>query len=205
MTRAFALGGDGVVLDLPREGDIDALHAACTTPLVHETLNVPWPYERPHAEGFIREYAPTVWASGVGEVFAVRESADGPMLGTLELRRTAPTVGNLGFHLFEQARGRGLMTRAVALLLDWAFAHGYERITWEAIAGNHASAGVARRLGFTFDGEAPSSVTSGRHLGRASWLAHLDKAQHGLELDAHNRPWWPRPGELPEAAPLPRP
>lgn len=80
MTRAFALGGDGVVLDLPREGDIDALYAACTTPLVHETLNVPWPYERPHAEGFIREYAPTVWASGVGEVFAVRESADGPML-----------------------------------------------------------------------------------------------------------------------------
>ncbi|MDO5676117.1 MAG: GNAT family N-acetyltransferase [Propionibacteriaceae bacterium] len=203
MSRPFELIGDGVVLNEPREDDIDALYAACTTPVVYEYLNVPWPYERTHAEGFVREYAPAVRSSQRGQECAIRTEPDGPMLGTLGLIRLDDTTGEVGFHLFEAARGKGLATRALRLLLEWAFDNGCETVKWEAIAGNHASAQVAQRLGFTFDGEAPSSVSTGRHVGRQAWVAHIDKADFLAESDGAQRPWWPSPGELPEAPPLP--
>jgi len=50
-------------------------------------------------------------------------------------------------------RGRGVMTRALRLLLDWGFEQrGLETVIWWAHEGNWASRKLAWRLGFSCDG-----------------------------------------------------
>lgn len=49
--------------------------------------------------------------------------------------------------------GRGLVTRAVRVLIDWAVEErGMHRIEWEAASTNTASVKVAERLGMTREG-----------------------------------------------------
>lgn len=199
------LHGDGLVLDAPGPGDLDRIVEACRSPDARELLGSPWPYERQHAAFFAGPYWAGSWAAGTAQVFAIREAPGAPILGTIELRHAeAPhpvtgTATDVGFHVYPDARGRGIATRALRLLAAWGFAHGVRRIGWEAIAGNRASATVARRCGFTFDGTGPSIVCSGRHLGRPAWFAHLDRGDD----PAIDRAGWPGP-DAPTAAPLPR-
>ncbi|MEU6537658.1 GNAT family protein [Streptomyces sp. NPDC047000] len=75
-------------------------------------------------------------------------------------------VGGVLFRTFDAARGtcevgcwlepaaigRGLVTRAIRVLLDWAFdERGIHRAEWHAASGNKASIAVARSLGMTRD------------------------------------------------------
>jgi RimJ/RimL family protein N-acetyltransferase len=67
------------------------------------------------------------------------------------------------------------MTEALATLIDYAFdTQGYDlsRIHWEAVAGNWASAIVARRNGFTFEGMQRQSLVH-RTSRVDSWQASL--------------------------------
>ena len=53
------------------------------------------------------------------------------------------------------ARGRGVMERALRLLLEWGFAErDLQTVIWLARRGNWASRRLAWRLGFSFDGHA---------------------------------------------------
>ena len=65
----------------------------------------------------------------------------------------------VGCWLEPAATGRGLVTRAMRVLVDWAVEQrGIHRVEWVAAAGNLPSTAVARRLGMTRDGvrrEAP--------------------------------------------------
>ena len=55
-----------------------------------------------------------------------------------------------GVFLAASARGRGIVTRAVAAMLDWAFTErGLHRVEWRCAPGNLASRRFAERLGFT--------------------------------------------------------
>ena len=66
----------------------------------------------------------------------------------------------VGCWLEPAASGRGLVTRAMRVLIDWAVeGRGMHRIEWVAAAGNEPSLNVARRLGMTRDG-----VLRGKHL-----------------------------------------
>ncbi|MFF1657235.1 GNAT family N-acetyltransferase [Streptomyces sp. NPDC058255] len=59
----------------------------------------------------------------------------------------------VGCWLEPAGTGRGLVTRAMRILLDWAVEErGIHRIEWVAASGNHPSLNVARRLGMTRDG-----------------------------------------------------
>ncbi|MFJ2906888.1 GNAT family N-acetyltransferase [Streptomyces sp. NPDC087212] len=65
----------------------------------------------------------------------------------------AKGTGEVGCWLEPAGTGRGLVTRAVRVLLDFAFdRRGLHRVEWVAAAGNEASLKVARRLGMTRDG-----------------------------------------------------
>ncbi|GAA2495508.1 GNAT family N-acetyltransferase [Winogradskya humida] len=49
--------------------------------------------------------------------------------------------------------GRGLVTRAVRVLIEWAFVErGMYRVEWHCRPDNTASSAVARRVGMTLDG-----------------------------------------------------
>jgi RimJ/RimL family protein N-acetyltransferase/8-oxo-dGTP pyrophosphatase MutT (NUDIX family) len=89
--------------------------------------------------------------------FAV-EDVDG-LAGSVDIRRRETGVGELSWALFQGRRGRGLATRAVRLLADYALSEtgkgglGYSRIEAKVEPGNEASLRVATRAGLRREGE----------------------------------------------------
>lgn len=66
---------------------------------------------------------------------------------------TASGVCEIGCWLEADGAGRGLVTRACRVLIDWAFRErGMSRIEWWVAAHNSRSIDAARRLGMTRDG-----------------------------------------------------
>ena len=80
---------------------------------------------------------------------------DGKLVGGLLFRvwDTPSGVCEAGCWLEPAAAGRGLVTRGMRVLLDWAFdERGMHRVEWHASAANEGSLNVARRLGMTREG-----------------------------------------------------
>jgi RimJ/RimL family protein N-acetyltransferase len=101
--------------------------------------------------------APALWLAGTEARFAIVEAAGGTCTGSLGLRLTVPAFGvaELGYGLRSAWRGRGLATRAVELVTEWAFTRaGIARVEIGAAAGNVASQRVAERAGFQREGVA---------------------------------------------------
>src|SRR5215203_106819 len=106
--------GQNVVLTEVRRDDSDALYRwindAETVRFNAPYAPVPWTNHMAWFEGFGRD------ASRV--IFAIRESADGPAIGTIQLidihrvHRTAELIIRLGS---EEHRGKGLGTEAIKL------------------------------------------------------------------------------------------
>ncbi|MFJ3824720.1 GNAT family N-acetyltransferase [Streptomyces nodosus] len=80
---------------------------------------------------------------------------DGKLVGGVLFRVFDAAGGNceVGCWLEPAATGRGLVTRAMRVLIDWAIEErGIHRVEWHASSANTASVTVARRLGLTLDG-----------------------------------------------------
>jgi RimJ/RimL family protein N-acetyltransferase len=92
----------------------------------------------------------------VGEVapFAIVDVETGRFAGSLRLRQAGPPgVGGIGYVVHPRFRGRGYTTRALRLLVPWAFGPGaFARLELGAKAGNVASQRVALAAGFEPDG-----------------------------------------------------
>lgn len=87
---------------------------------------------------------------------AITEARAGSVVGSCDVRRPDPedpAVGEIGYLLSEGARGRGLATRAIGLLVGWSFRElGMGRIQALVHPDNPSSARVLDRLGFTCEG-----------------------------------------------------
>jgi RimJ/RimL family protein N-acetyltransferase len=104
------------------------------------------------ARAFLQSYADKR-AAGTGSVHGLWW--DGKLVGGVLFRTFDARTGNCeaGCWLEPAAAGRGLVTRAMRVLLDWAFdERGMHRVEWVASSANEASLNVARRLGMTRDG-----------------------------------------------------
>ncbi|MET8829645.1 GNAT family protein [Streptomyces sp. NPDC004610] len=80
---------------------------------------------------------------------------DGTLVGGVLFRifDAATGVCEIGCWLEPAATGRGLITRACRVLIDWAVDdRGMHRVEWHAAALNTASVRTAQRLGFTREG-----------------------------------------------------
>ncbi|WP_031485310.1 GNAT family N-acetyltransferase [Streptomyces bicolor] len=80
---------------------------------------------------------------------------DGKLVGGVLTLNFDAVTGNceVGCWLEPAATGRGLITRAMRVLIDWAVEErGIHRVEWVAASGNTPSLNVARRLGMTRDG-----------------------------------------------------
>jgi ribosomal-protein-serine acetyltransferase len=80
---------------------------------------------------------------------------DNEMVGGALFRTFDLKSGNceIGVWLAAHATGRGLMTKACNVLIDWAFKErGMHRIEWHAASGNEPSIRTAKRLGMSCDG-----------------------------------------------------
>jgi ribosomal-protein-serine acetyltransferase len=67
--------------------------------------------------------------------------------------------------------GRGLVTRAVRLIIDWAVdERSIHRVEWRVSSANEASIAVARRLGMRKDGVLRRATsTGGRRADAEVW------------------------------------
>lgn len=170
------LAGGPVVLSAPVEGDVDRIAEFCRDPQVAAWTTVPSPYDRADAVRFVTGTVPDGWASGRELIWAVRDTAARVLHGVVGLHDVRDGAGEIGFWLSESARGRGWMTAAVDLVLDYAFdasaGLGLQRVVWHAFAGNAASAAVARRAGFHWEGVARLGAPH-RGVRRDDWQAAL--------------------------------
>jgi RimJ/RimL family protein N-acetyltransferase len=139
---------DGVVtLRAKRPGNADAITAACQDPEIPRWTTVPSPYRREHAVEWIVQSA----ADRRGARLLAVDGED-RLLGSfavMELDR-ALGYGEIGYWVVAEARGRGVATRAVVLLRDWAQAGlGLSELEILADLENLGSRRVAERAGFT--------------------------------------------------------
>lgn len=97
----------------------------------------------------------TFLATGVptGVAFAVTDAGSGELAGCCGVDGWSKTaVAQFGYWLAPNARGRGFATHAATLLTRWLFELGAGRVFLTIVAGNEASAAVARRAGFEHEG-----------------------------------------------------
>lgn len=177
---------DGVVtLRAHRPEDVDEILVQGRDPEMQRWTTVPSPYEREHAEGFALTLMPEGWRQPEGTKGFAIEALDGArprFAGTVDLRPDGAGAAEIGFGLAPWARGRGFMTRAVRLALDWGFdALALSVVCWRADEGNFASRRVATACGFRMDGTV-RGLLSARGVRHDGWVGTLlrDEPRSGL-------------------------
>jgi RimJ/RimL family protein N-acetyltransferase len=153
--KPVVLTGERVTLVSPTKTDIDRIAELCQDPAVAAWTTVPSPYERSHAASFVTDRVADGWASGRTCTWGIR--VDDALVGMIGLEGIQAGEAEIGFWLAPEARGAGVMSEATALVVDYGFAAvpeglGLIRIVWRALVGNAASAAVARRAGFRWEG-----------------------------------------------------
>jgi len=132
--------------------DVDWVHEVSLDPDVQHFVNLPWPYEREHAEAFVESLAIGGWASGQRYEFVAVDTATTARLARVGLGIQADGAAEIGYWVHPAARGHGIATGAVDAVCRWAFGSlGLQLIEWRAEVGNVASRRVAEKAGFTIE------------------------------------------------------
>lgn len=146
------LTGRAVRLRPWRADDVAAVFAACQDPEIQRWTEVPVPYRREHAVGFVGERAPETWAAG-GALFAVETCDGGALTGAMSLFPPRDGVGVAGYWTVAGHRGRGYTGEALRLLSDWAIdARGLRRLELVVDVRNAGSRRVAESAGYVEEG-----------------------------------------------------
>jgi RimJ/RimL family protein N-acetyltransferase len=146
---------DGVITLRAKTGaDADALTAACQDPEIPRWTRVPVPYRRADALAWVAGSELELDAGVSIDWLAV--DADDDLLASVALMHIDRDAGTaeIGYWVAREARGRGIATRAVRLVSEWAASElgltTLEIIVHEDNAPSHA---VARSAGFARTGE----------------------------------------------------
>ena len=148
---------DGVVTLRPwREDDVPAL-VECLDgdeEIARWMDIIPQPYREAEARTWV-DQATTYWREGTAAQFAVTDAGTGTVVGGVGFRWIGDEqgVGEVGYWLRREARGRGLTTGAVRLISRWAFeALDCQRLQLRADERNAPSQRVAEKAGFRREG-----------------------------------------------------
>lgn len=140
----MTLEDDVVFLRPFEEDDVPVIVAACQDPEIPRWTSVPSPYTEADARG---------WLESDEEDYAIVDKATGELLGSIGVRYPRSGVGEVGYWVKREARGRGVATRALALLARWALeARDLGRFQLRADVENEASQRVAEKAGFVREG-----------------------------------------------------
>jgi ribosomal-protein-serine acetyltransferase len=116
---------------------------------------IPWAgisADLPAATKTLQRYADRQ-AADTGRLFGIW--LDGTLVGGVMFVAfdAGSGVAEVGCWLEPAGTGRGLVTKAIRVLIDWAFTtRGLHRVEWHCRPDNLASSAVAKRLGMTLDG-----------------------------------------------------
>ena len=140
---------DGTVrIRAPEERDVPAMVAACQDPEIPRWTRVPSPYTPEDARRFLAIAAAEA-REGTGLAFVWEHG--GALAGTIGLMEVPEnrSYGEIGYWTAAGARGKGLTTRAVVLLRDWAIETlGLAELEILPHRDNAPSIRVAERAGF---------------------------------------------------------
>ncbi|WP_204050452.1 GNAT family N-acetyltransferase [Microbispora siamensis] len=143
---------DGVVRLTPlTTADAAGYFALASVPDVMDSHVPPGQPEYADSEVVCR-YAGHRWLTGQRADIAIRDAGTGEYAGDIQLTGIIPDLGQamLGYSLRPEFRGRGLVTRAANLLIEWAFANTpLRRIIAGTTPDNVSSHRVLERAGFT--------------------------------------------------------
>ena len=147
-------------LRAPEDGDVDWVVQSCRDPETQRWLPMlPKPYGPADAESWIR-HCQDSWAVGSATPFIILDSTTGDRLGTIELR-TGDAPPDVGYWLAPEGRGRGAMTRALRLIVRYAFqVRGLHRVELFTLTDNVRSQAVAERCGFQRVDKVPERIAS---------------------------------------------
>jgi RimJ/RimL family protein N-acetyltransferase len=163
-----ALTDDLVTLRPWRDGD-EAAIVECVDgePEITRWLDrVPQPYTLEDARGYI---------AGLGEQsFAITDARTGRILGSIGTTwNESGDVGEIGYWLRADARGRGVTTRALTLISAWALGRdGVARLQLRADVENTSSRRVAEKAGFKPEGILRSAYWNPRLARRVDWAIY---------------------------------
>lgn len=169
-------GSRRVTLRAHRAADAAGSLEQCHDPLSRQWTTVPLDYTLDDARRFVTVAMPGGWHDDTEWGFAVEavdDTGTPRYAGTISLRNERERRAELAYGSHPWVRGRGVMERALRLLLTWGFhERGLETVVWWANRGNWASRKLAWRLGFSFEG-APRRWLPQRGELRDAWVGTL--------------------------------
>ncbi|KMY22660.1 Protein N-acetyltransferase, RimJ/RimL family [Actinobaculum suis] len=154
------------ILTAPRESDIPRITQICQDPTIQKWTTVPAPYTEADAQFFVDDAA-AKWEAGQPVWFArTKSSADGTpgeVVACVDLHASRAGTAELGYWCAPDARGTGVVPEICRAALNFGFQElGLQVVRWscEIHDGevNWASAKVAWKLGFTFEGRRRGGV-----------------------------------------------
>ncbi|MDC4233363.1 GNAT family N-acetyltransferase [Actinomyces sp. B33] len=150
----FSVDGETIrLVPIGMDDAQDLTAAILSDPRISDTTQIPTPYRLDMARENLAGSA-AKWEGGSAD-WAIRDRADGTLIGRLELIRGVRDRSSLELAYFVDARhrGRGVMTEAVRLAVVAAFeTMGADRVEWYAHVGNWASWKPAWRAGLAREG-----------------------------------------------------
>ena len=163
MEPAATLTDGEVRLRRWRDNDVAEVHEAVNESLDHLAPFMPWAvdgYSEAKAADFLRQ-AREEWLAGEAFAYAIL-GADDEVIGSCSLMRRIGEDGlEIGYWLAADATGRGLATRASALLTAEAFRIGARFVEIHHDPANERSGLIPQRLGYTRIGTRPASEPGG--------------------------------------------
>ncbi|GAB3699792.1 GNAT family N-acetyltransferase [Mariniluteicoccus flavus] len=145
----------GVTLRAHTDADIPALIEQCIDSESVRWTTVPQPYGVAEAHAYIHDMVASCWRTDTQSAWAIEAEIDGVrrFCGQVDVRHPDDLRGEIGFALHPAARGRGIMTVAARLAIDWAFdVRRLQVMRWAALVGNWPSRHTAAALGFRDEG-----------------------------------------------------
>ncbi|WP_051259238.1 GNAT family N-acetyltransferase [Schaalia suimastitidis] len=137
------LEGTNLRLRPLRASDAEALMTTSNDPRTQQWTTIPSDYTLEMAHD---------WISNATLVWALADPITDAYLGSIDLRPAEHQMASVGYVTAPWARGRGLQTQALQMLMDYAFANGIHRIEVCVALDNAASRHVAEVAGCTFEG-----------------------------------------------------
>lgn len=148
--------------------DVEAFRVACEDPEVPRWTGFPFHLTHEAARRLIDERIAS-FRTGTSAAFAVVDAATDRLLGSVSLLWIDwdSSVAQGAYWLVREARGRGVATRSLRLLTDWALTElGLAQVELTADVRNHKSHLVAERAGF-----------------RRQWLRQAYREVHGERIN----------------------
>lgn len=171
------LHGDGVLLRLLQDSDLDAIVRTAGHLEFARWTTVPMPYDRANAVEFVAMFGRggSRWLTGLNPGWAMSDPEDpSAYWGAVDLRFDGEGAAEIGYGVSPWAQGRGVCTAAVREVCRWGFEEaGLVRILWHAYVGNHASRRVAEKVGFHVVDGVLRQAALARGVRHDVWVADL--------------------------------